>query len=179
MPLLSHSLVRRTIFNGLFIKKILLPFFESSITGNVIGVISLIVGGISLYYSIQSYKQAEKATKEAKEAAVQAADASKKIDEMKRYEELGSEIQLEFKSIKEKQEKVEKAKGYLAILRRLSENQYLESKKRALDTASINLERQISNIENDYKLFREDTIKALADAEGVINACVDILCRKG
>ena len=183
MLILRQAIISNIVSRRLFIA-LSQKFFESTTTGNIIGCISLIIGAASLIYSIKSFNQAKLAAAEAK-------DASDKIDKIKNGEVLGKQIDDEFKTVKEIPDIVDQVKGYMKIISRIKENPYLESKKEPLDSVYNALEKLISDYSSvsDFTLRGNKTAitkaridenpSVMVEAEGLINACIDILYNRG
>ena len=186
MLLLNLSFISATatkVASGTTLKS----FVESSLTGNIIGFISLIVTSISLYVSWIGYmqsqeaaKKADKASEQAAEASQNAAEASEKLDKIRRYEVLGAEIKNELSKAKELQKDLDKAQVYLAILTRLKENDYFQpGVKNNLEKAINSLNKRLGYMIHEIFYEIDANKEALANAEGLIDVCIDKLQGKG
>lgn len=179
MPLFDLSFISASA-PGAVTSTSFLNFLKSSLTGNVVGIISLIITSISLHISWKGYVQAQQAATEAQTAAAKASEASEKLDAIQRYEELGNEIKNELTKTKEFPKDLDKAYGYIAILTRLKENQNMESSEKGQLAAAIySLNRRLPYMGSTYYTDIQQNTMALANAEGLINACIDQLQRKG
>ena len=166
--------------NPKIILKIFDFFFFFYLKSIIVTSISLYVSWIGYMQSQEAAKKADKASEQAAEASQNAADASEKLDKIRRYEVLGAEIKNELSKAKELQKDLDKAQVYLAILTRLKENDYFQpGVKNNLEKAINSLNKRLGYMIHEIFYEIDANKEALANAEGLIDVCIDKLQGKG
>lgn len=136
----------------------------------IVGTISLVVGGFSLYYSIVGYNQAKTAKEESEKV-------KHMLEKMNYVKEVRMSFQEELAAINIEEKRSVKADKLFSLLRRIQLNEP-EWNKLGVNNAISALEVAIPRLHNENSWDVGGNTKAMSNGIGIVNAYVDKLGEK-
>ena len=144
------------------------------IYNTIIGTVSLVVGVLSLRFSIVGYKASKKASIEAEAAKQETADVKKLIERTNYVKETKLSFQEDLLTACKEENRIDKASKLLSILKRIRTRDKLWNGSE-VENAISELNWAISHLDIEVSWAVGSNTKAMANAEGLAKAYIDQL----